>query len=107
MFIMPKINLNVITNDYKRRVLSELMDKEGCLVIKPNSNARSDIKYYHHIILKNLYSNKQWVTPIPGAWYMPHIDKETLEKYNNFSLLFDLSVANMIAAGVFTGGIDD
>lgn len=100
-FIMPKVNPLQINNDYMYDVISELMDSSGYLVVKPESQSRNFVKYYHYIILKLLYKDKRFKTPIPRAWYMPHISPQAFQSFESYSELFTQSVQDMIEKNVF------
>lgn len=98
-FIMPKIDLNSIPFILRSSVIERIVDQEDYLVEIPNSQLNDLVKYWHHIILKVLYPNNQWKTPLPGAWCMPHISRVSDFDYLEESIT--KYVHEMITNGVF------
>jgi hypothetical protein len=102
MFIMPKINLKEIDYDYDYTIMKNLVDARGYLLVKPHSQSTDAAKYFHYVVLCFLYSRKEWKTPYPGSWYMPHILVDDI--WDFYFDIFYKHVEYLFDCGVFEQG---
>jgi hypothetical protein len=72
-YIMPTVNITNLQS-FDQKLLVGLIDHHSCLVTCPPNNSTRTQKVIHHVILRSLYKDSRWITPLPGAWYTPHIE---------------------------------
>lgn len=72
-FNMPTVDFDAVPYEH-RKAMSELVHRNR-LVEMPEYHRSDKVKLIHHFLLKILYTDKRWSTPLHHAWYMPHLVK--------------------------------
>ena len=72
-FFMPTVDFDRLS-DEEQEVMSVLVEKNR-LVTMPKYDCNDHDKLVHNYILKFLYRDNRWVTPLHHAWNMPHLSK--------------------------------
>lgn len=72
-FYMPTVEFNKLPENSKE-VMEELVEKNR-LVTMPRYDRSVHAKMVHNFLLKFLYRDTRWSTPLRHAWYMPHLVK--------------------------------
>jgi len=72
-FYMPTVDFDKIPEKHLG-VMKALVDRNR-LVVMPSIQCNVETKLTHHFLLKVLYRDTRWSTPLHHAWYMPHLTK--------------------------------
>lgn len=76
-FYMPTVDFDAVPYEHQK-AMSELVSRNR-LVEMPKHDRSDAVKLIHHFLLKFLYPDKRWSTPLHHAWYMPHLVKTPSE----------------------------
>lgn len=94
---MPKIYIEDVSHD-EAEMLAEITDTNWRLLTCPLYNTDPWLKFFHNIILRELYHDPRWCVPVWWAWRMPH----TLDKrFEAAKVELTPIVKEMISKNVF------
>lgn len=68
---MPKVCISDVNNDVAS-MLAEITDSHWRLLTCPLIGTHDWLKFFHNIILRELYHDPRWTVPVHWAWQMPH-----------------------------------
>lgn len=72
-FYMPTVDLDRLSEPSIEAIKPIIL--HGRLVTMPGWECPHFSKLVHHFLLKRLYRDTRWTTPLHHAWYMPHLVK--------------------------------
>lgn len=96
-FHMPTVDISDVSYNVAG-MLSEITDINWRLLPCPKSNTHDWLKFFHNVILRELYRDRRWSVPIHCAWRMPH----TLDsRFEEAQKILTPIVRRMIEKNVF------
>lgn len=70
-FHMPKVYIADVSYNVAC-MLAEITDTNWKLLTCPKVGTHDWLKFFHNIILRELYRDPRWTVPVHWAWRMPH-----------------------------------
>lgn len=77
-FHMPEIYIKDVSYSVAI-MLAKISDHKGRLKLCPPHHADDWLKFFHNVILRELYKDPRWTVPVWHAWGMPHTLSEEFE----------------------------